>query len=198
MRPSTTFLIAVLVIGLLVAGGPRVDASSRRVVIPTYYGYGVVNYQGGYVSPYIAGYSAPWLPPNYASAYLPYPASYNRSYLPGYYPYYGAAGYVPLQPHWNGVQWSYSHGYPYSMGVITTDINMRSSPQVSGAKKSRTANIIAQVGRGEAVYLLGQSGNWLLVQSAGYPLRRGYVYRSYVQVTTASPYYYGAYSPVYY
>lgn len=166
-------------------------SEARNVVVPTYYGYGVVSPGGGYIHPYIYGCSAPYLPPNYYSTYrnAVFPGSYHPYYSTGYYPYY--AGYFGYgQPYWNGSYWTYTPA-GYAMAVTTASLNLRSSPQKSG-RKGKNSNVIAGLSYGEQVYVLGRAGNWFLVQTVAAPLRRGYAYSSYLQTLGAVQWPWGA------
>ncbi|MBU1105635.1 MAG: SH3 domain-containing protein [Candidatus Riflebacteria bacterium] len=139
------------------------DARRRRnIVVPTWYGYGVV-------SPYI-------------TAYQPY-----QSYQPYAWPAYGYSGMYPTAPvstvyagagvpAWNGSYWYYQAS---SLAVVANNLNVRSEPFVSGKKSA--SNVIGSLNTGEQVYVMGRQGNWYLVQSAYMPLRRGYVYGSYLR-----------------
>lgn len=145
-------------------------AEARRdIVVPTYYGYGVVSAQ-----------------------------AMARPYITGYYPYawpaYGYSGYNPTAPMptaygaglpaWNGSYWYYGgsgfNGSTGSLAAVTANLNIRSEPYVAG-KKNRNSNVIGSLNTGEHVHILGQKGNWSFIQSAYMPLRRGYVYTSYLR-----------------
>ena len=172
-------LFTGVVLALLIAG----QVSARNIVVPTYYGYGVVN-------------SSSWVRP-YISSYYPY-ASPAWAYNGYYYNYYNVA---PVNwagsatPAWNGYNWFYYHNN--QVAVSSCNLNIRSEPYVS--KKKRSANVISSLKTGEQVYLLGQSGSWYLIQSVMAPLRRGYVYGPYLRFynyTTPVTYYSAAYPRV--
>lgn len=135
------------------------SADARRqknIVVPTWYGYGVV-------SPYITGYH-PYAWPVYGYQGM-HPATPVSTYQ------YGAG-----VPAWNGSYWSYQAG---SLAVVANNLNVRSDPWVSG-RKSRS-NVVGSLNTGEQVYVMSKHGNWYLVQSAYLPLRYGYVYGSYLR-----------------
>lgn len=150
------------------------ELQARNIVVPTYYGYGVVS-SSAYVRPYIA------------SGYYPY-ASPAWAYDGYYYNYYNVAPAtyaVPTLPAWNGMYWYYN--YNNFVAVSSCNLNMRSEPYVSG--KKRNSNVISSLNTGEQVYVLSQSGNWYLVQSVFAPLRRGYVYGPYLRFYGGTPHY---------
>ncbi|MFZ5951709.1 MAG: hypothetical protein ACOYXC_13445, partial [Candidatus Rifleibacteriota bacterium] len=158
------------------------DVQARNYVVPTYYGYGVVS-SSAVVRPYI-------------SAYYPYAAP-AWAYNGYYYNYYDvrpavapATMGVPVTPTWNGMYWYYSHNN--HVAVSSCNLNMRAEPYKSGKK-----NIIGSLKTGEQAYVLGQYGNWYLVQSVLAPLRRGYVYGPYLRFYgNAAPYgYYNVMHP---
>lgn len=167
-------LLSVILMLLICTGA---EARRRKnIVVPTWYGYGVV-------SPYITGYQ-----PYAWGAY---------GYYPGYHPatpvstyHYGAG-----VPAWNGSYWYYSAG---NLAVVASNLNVRSNPWVSGKKSG--SNIIGSLNTGEHVYVLSRHGNWYLIQSAYLPLRYGYVYGSYLRFYQggwpASPAHYTAFYPV--
>jgi len=143
-------LLSVILLLLISTGA---EARRRNVVVPTWYGYGVV-------SPYITG---------------------QQPYAWGAYGYYSAApvptySYGAGVPAWNGTYWYYNSG---SLAAVACNLNVRSDPWVSG-KKSRS-NIIGSLNTGEQVYVMARHGNWYLIQSAYLPLRYGYVYGSYLR-----------------
>ncbi len=147
-------LLAVILM-LLVCSG----AEARRhknIVVPTYYGYGVV-------SPYISN-SQP-----YAWGAYGYPAAYQVTPVTTWQ--YGAG-----VPAWNGSYWYYQSS---NVAVVACNLNVRSHPWVSGKKSS--SNVVGSLNTGEQVYVTAQHGNWYLVQSAYMPLRYGYVYGSYLR-----------------
>jgi len=143
-------LLSVILMLLICSGA---EARRRNVVVPTWYGYGVV-------SPYITGYH-----PYAWGAYGYYPATPIPTYS------YGAG-----VPAWNGSYWYYNAG---SLAVVANNLNVRSDPWVSG-KKSQS-NVIGSLNTGEQVYVISRHGNWYLIQSAYLPLRYGYVYGSYLR-----------------
>lgn len=154
------------------------EARRRNIVVPTWYGYGVV-------SPYAVAYP-------YIAAGYPYA-----------WPAYGYAGMHPTMPvptalgtpAWNGAYWYYGGG---SIAAVAANLNIRSAPYVAG-KKNRNSNVIGSLNTGEHVYILGQTGNWSYIQSAYMPLRRGYVYTSYLRsYNNALPHsHYTAFHPAY-
>ena len=169
MSGKRILLIALFLVLIL---GFSFEAQARNIVVPTYYGYGVVN-SSALVKPYIsAGYYYPYAAPAWA---------YNGYYY-NYYnltPAFAQATWsLPAVPAWNGLYWQYQ--YNNSMAVSSCNLNIRSEPYVSGKKKS--SNVISSLKTGEQVYLLGQAGNWYLVQSVFAPLRRGYVYGPYLRM----------------
>jgi uncharacterized protein YgiM (DUF1202 family) len=162
-------IFALLLVLALVAGA---ECQARNIVVPTYYGYGVVN-SSAYVRPYI-------------SAYYPY-ATPAYAYNGYYYNYYNVAPAIapatyamPAVPAWNGMYWYYH--YNNLVAVSSCNLNVRSDPYVAGKKKN--SNVIGSLKTGEQVYVLGQSGNWYLIQSLFAPLRRGYVYGPYLMTMT--------------
>ncbi|GAB4279988.1 MAG: hypothetical protein Kow0029_24280 [Candidatus Rifleibacteriota bacterium] len=172
--------IFVLLMALVFAIGGETQA--RNIVVPTYYGYGVVN-TSACVKPYIS-----------AASYYPY-AVPAYAYSGYYYNYYNVSPVIapatwalPAIPAWNGLYWYY---HTNSMAVSSCNLNVRSEPYVPGKKKN--SNVIASLKTGEQVYLLAQAGNWFLVQSVFAPLRRGYVYGPYLRIFTgygfSAPYY---------
>lgn len=142
---------------------------ARNVVVPTYYGYGVVSQSGGWVYPYIVhpafgGYSL--------AAFGPY----NVYFLQGLLPYY----FVVPFPNWTGVNWV----YPAAIyGIATDNINIRSEPQ-------KTKNIIGMLRTNEPVFVLGEKNNWYYVQPIYNPMLRGFVHKSYIK--TVYGYAYGS------
>jgi len=157
------------------------EARRRNIVVPTSYGYGVVS-PHAIAYPYIAaGYPYAW------------PA----------YGYHGMNPAVPTPtalgtPAWNGSYWYYGGGHNASVAAVAANLNVRSAPYVAG-KKNRNSNVIASLNTGEQVYILGRTGNWSYIQSAYLPLRRGYVYSSYLRVYNNSlPHsHYTAFYPAY-
>jgi hypothetical protein len=159
--------LLVLLLALFFVSAGALEA--RNYVVPTYYGYGVVN-SAAYVRPYISSYY-PYAAPTYA---------YNGYY----YNYYNVAPVVAptnwastVTPAWNGFNWYYYHNN--QVAVSSCNLNIRSEPYVAG--KKRTGNVISSLKTGEQVYILGQAGNWYMIQSVLAPLRRGYVYGPYLQ-----------------
>lgn len=135
------------------------EGRNRDIVIPTWYGYGVVSARG-YVRPFI-------------STEYPYG---NHAY---------GAVRAPSAPMWSAYgipSWGTSHrgSQGYSLAAVTDNLNIRSQPHVTG-KKNRNANVIGSLNTGEQVYLLAQTGNWSFIQSVYMPFRRGYVYSSYLR-----------------
>lgn len=162
-------LLTVLILTFCFASAQQLQA--RNIVVPTHYGYGVVS-TSALVKPYIApGYYYPYASPAWA---------YNGYYY-NYYnvaPAFAPATYaLPAVPAWNGMYWYYQ--YNNHMAASSCNLNIRSEPYVAGKKKN--SNVIGSLKTGEQVYLLGQSGNWYLVQSVFAPLRRGYVYGPYLR-----------------
>lgn len=161
-------LLTFLFVAMIFAAGSELQA--RNIVVPTHYGYGVVS-SSAMVRPYIA------------SGYYPYatPAWAYNGYYYNYYnlaPAFAPATYaLPAVPAWNGMYWYYS--YNNQMAASSCNLNVRSEPYVAGKKKN--SNVIASLKTGEQVYLLGQAGNWYLIQSVFAPLRRGYVYGPYLR-----------------
>lgn len=179
--------VFVLLFAMIMAVG--VECQARNIVVPTYYGYGVVN-SSAYVRPYVAGCYYPYASPAYA-----YNGYYHNYYniSPVVAPAIAPVAYAsPAVPAWNGNYWYYN--YHRGMAVSSCNLNMRSAPYVSGKKKN--SNVISSLKTGEQVYLLAQSGNWYLVQSLFAPLRRGYVYGPYLRTfTQACPT--GYFNPMY-
>lgn len=145
------------------------EAEARRgIVIPTAYGYGIVNGPAPYAWP---AYGFSGMHPT-----IPVPTGYG----------------VPA-PAWNGANWSYQNAtYPANqsqqvsfaggtLAAVVCNLNIRSEPYVAGGKK-RQSNVIGSLNTGEQVHILGRNGNWSYIQSAYLPLRRGYVYTSYLSV----------------
>ncbi len=164
-------LLSALVLVMLVMAASAVEAR-RGIVVPTAWGYGVVNSPAPYIWPaygYLGMHPAMPIP----SARMPAPAwnGANWSYYNGGYAWGGyQAGYYP------------QNGY-YQMNALAAvacNLNVRSEPYVAGRKK-RNSNVIGSLNTGEQVYVLGRSGNWFFIQSAYLPLRRGYVYGSYLR-----------------
>ena len=185
MNKSVVGISLLLVCMLLVTA----LASAKPVVVPTYYGYGVVSARSGLLYPYIAGGSAPYYPPNYVVTDFPYNRVYNPYYSTGYYPYYG--GYAgAITPYWSGAGWFYGSS---GLGVSVAKLNLRSTPSLGG--KSRNSNVVSALARGEQVYILSRYADWFLVQSVAFPQKRGYAYGTYIQWAGNSWYapYYGTY-----
>ena len=169
-------------------------ASARNVVVPTYYGYGVINSNARCVHPYISAY---------------YPYSVPATYYNGYYNQFATTPVVAAYtaaaaiPQWNGAYWYYQTMPSSNVAAVSCNLNMRSAPGLGN--KSKDSNVIGTLHGGEQAYVLARSGNWYLVQSVYAPLRRGYVYGSYLQFyrnyrTTANYAALGyapAYSPTY-
>ena len=185
MARNRRFVLICVMLGLslLISG----TLFAKNVVIPTYYGYGVVSTNGGWVYPYVTG-------PAYGGFATPYYGPYNYYYLSGYYPYYGSyyQGYPQsywqgspqgnLQgytPRWTGSQWVYTAGNAGGEGyaVSTRDLNLRS-------RAEKGNNVIGSLSSGETVYIQGRYGNWCLVQSAAYPAKRGYAHAKYLAAGT--------------
>ena len=153
-------ILLSLVLLLLICSSA--DARRRNIVVPTWYGYGVV-------SPYITGYQ---------------PYAWSSYGNPGMYPVTPAATAYPVAttypgggvPAWNGSYWYYQAS---SYAVVANNLNIRAEPWVSG-KKSRS-NVVGSLNTGEQVYVISRHGNWYLVRSAYMPLRQGYVYGSYLR-----------------
>lgn len=150
--------ISVLMVLFLLASLTSVIA--KNVVVPTYYGYGVVNTRAAYVQPYI-------------SAFYPYayPTYYNGTYNNTVPVAPVATAYAPA---WNGSYWYYQSGLGGNVAVVSCNLNVRSGP-------STGKNVIATLKGGEQAYVIAQSGNWYLVQSVVSPVRRGFVYGSYLK-----------------
>ncbi len=142
------------------------DARRRDIVVPTWYGYGVVSPQA-VARPYITGYH-PYSWPAYGYAGY-YPASHVAPI---------ATPFVSGAPAWNGLYWYY--GAQGAMAAVAANLNIRAEPYVAG-KKNKNANVIGGLKTGEHVYILGQTGNWSYIQSVYMPFRRGYVYSSYLR-----------------
>ena len=70
---------------------------------------------------------------------------------------------------------SAASGYPFT-GEINAETNMRSTPN------SSVSNVIMRVGEGEVVKVTGASGNFYRIEYDG---RTGYVFKKYVEETTA-------------
>jgi hypothetical protein len=155
---GTTMLkkgILLSVILLLLFCSTAEARRSRNIVVPTWYGYGVV-------SPYITGYH-PYAWPAYGYSGM-HPAMPTSTVYP--------AGV----PAWNGSYWYYQAG---GVAVVANNLNIRSAPRVSGRKSP--SNVVGSLNTGEQVYVIGRHGNWYLIQSAYLPLRQGYVYGSYLR-----------------
>lgn len=148
------------------------EAEARRgIVVPTAYGYGVINGPAPYIWP---AYGFSGMHPA-----VPMPTAFGVT-----------------APIWNGANWSYQTpwdtGYTYqngyqpvnyagrSLAAVTCNLNIRSEPYVAGRKK-RNSNVVGSLNTGEQVHVLGRDGNWFFIQSAYLPLRRGYVYGSYLR-----------------
>ncbi len=181
MRIKWSLLCAIL---LAVISFSSVDA--RNVVVPTYYGYGVINSSAVAVRPYISACDPVMVPTYYGAAYYGNPyyqeayyqaAYHNRAYYHRSYPLVQTCSTAPVVPAWNGMFWYYQSGY--NLAASSCNLNIRSAPYVSSKKKS--SNIIGLLKGGEQAYILGQTGNWYYVQSVHAPLRRGYVSGSYLR-----------------
>lgn len=164
--------------------------AARRYVIPTWYGYGVVSQNVGFVSPYIL---SPTFPPSMHPGYLPYylpsqdPAYYSayRPWNPagvtgpGYYTQTPAGSFAPS---WDGTAWVYRQARPAgTAGVPLTNLNLRADPGF-GSRRNRDRNVIGSVARGEPLYVLGRCGDWYYVQSTSQPQKYGYAYARYIQL----------------
>lgn len=158
-------LLSAIICALIILSSGMVEAR-RGIVIPTAWGYGVVNGPAPYIWP--------------AYGYL------------GMHPAVAVPAAQMPAPAWNGANWSYNNGgYAFSgyqnglarmnsIAAVACNLNIRSEPYVAGRKK-RNSNVIGSLNTGEQVYVLGRDGNWFFIQSAYMPLRRGYVYGSYLR-----------------
>ncbi|MGM0598268.1 MAG: hypothetical protein ACQETH_00505 [Candidatus Rifleibacteriota bacterium] len=163
----------ILFICLILAAFTNVPAylAAKNIVVPTNYGYGLVN-SSTVVRPCISSYY-PYAAPAYAvDGY--YANYYNLATLPT-----PATWAHPVVPVWNGLYWYYQHNN--LVAVSSCNLNVRSQPYVVGKKNKKNSNVIATLKTGEQVYILGQQGNWYMVQALLAPLRRGYVYGSYLR-----------------
>ena len=184
MKIRRSFLFALFATILLISMSASLEA--KNIVVPTYYGYGVINPNCGYVSPYISSL----------------PSSVPILYSNGYYSKFAItpviAGSVSAVPVWNGAYWYYQGVPSNSVAVVTCNLNMRSAPKVKG--KNKNSNIISMLHSGEQAYVLAKTGHWYLVQSVFAPLRRGYVYGAYLRFyrnyCAASNYPVSYYTPV--
>lgn len=159
---------------LLVVLGTSCFAHSRSYVVPTNYGYGMIEKYSSWVRPYIVPNSYAY-DPYYYGAYGTYPAYYGYN---GYYPYY--SGYAG------------NYGRPWSMGVVSVArLNVRANPGKSGG------NVIGTLYRGERVWIYGQSGNWYYFRSADRPQIWGYAHVNCFDLYSANSYY-SAVAPAYY
>jgi hypothetical protein len=169
----------LLLAAVFVLIGATADARRRDIVVPTWYGYGVVNAQA-VARPYITGYYPyAWPAYGYAGMHPTAPAPVSAAWS-------GSA------PAWNGSGWYYSSGN--SVATVVSNLNIRSTPHITG-RKNRNANVIGSLNAGEYVYILGQNGNWSLIQSAYAPLRRGYVYTDYLRSSSVAQSQYTAFYP---
>jgi hypothetical protein len=168
MTIKRILLLCLVLAAVFVAPG---DLAAKNIVVPTYYGYGLVN-SSTVVRPYISAYY-PYAAPAYArNGY--YANYYNLATVPT-----PATWANPVVPVWNGLYWYYNHNN--LVAVSSCNLNVRSQPYVAGKKNKKNSNVIATLKTGEQVYILGQSGNWYMIQSLLAPLRRGYVYGSYLR-----------------
>ncbi|HOY68517.1 MAG TPA: SH3 domain-containing protein [Candidatus Ozemobacteraceae bacterium] len=163
--------------------------AARRYVIPTWYGYGTYTAAAPFIHPYIV---SPTIPPSMHPAYLPPhlpsqdPIYYSswRSWnptgttLPGYF-FTSPAG--RLEPYWDGSTWLYRPSRPSgNAGQALVDLNLRSDPGF-GSRRNRDRNVIGTIRRGEAVSVLGRTGDWYYIQSSdGHSV--GYVYARHVRL----------------
>lgn len=171
-------LVLVVLFGLFLASAAP---AAKNVVIPTWYGYGLVPSAGGTIDPYIVTPANAYLPPvaySYVDPYrrfLPYGAGYIPATLAGGWPYYGwGAG-------------------AYGTAVSATNLNLRSSPELGG-KGNRDFNVIGSLAQGEGVWVFGRTGNWYLVQSMSDPGKYGYAHADYLQVGYPGAAGYGGYA----
>lgn len=180
--------IVLLLIALLMT--ISTVASAKNVVVPTYYGYGVINSNARCVHPYISAYYPYSLPATYYNGY------YNQLAVTPVVAAYSAAAAIPA---WNGAYWYYTAVPTSTVAAVSCNLNVRSAPKLGG--KSKDSNVIATLHGGEQAYVIARSGNWYLVQSVAAPLRRGYVYGSYLRFYrnywTAANYAAMCYAPVY-
>lgn len=153
-------LLSAIVLALVFSFTGIAEAR-RGIVIPTAWGYGVVNSQAPYTWP-AYGYQ-------------------------GMHPAMPVPTFQWSAPVWNGATWVYYNSAGYNgyypvntIAAVSCNLNIRSEPYVAG-KKKRNSNVIGLLKTGEQVYVMGRYGNWFLVQSAWMPLRQGYVYGSYLR-----------------
>jgi len=170
MLKKGILLSAILLVLVMSAS---VAEARRGIVVPTAWGYGVVNSGISYPWPaygYLGMYPAVPVP----SAQIPAPAwnGFNWSYYNGAY---GNPGYAAGYP-------AYQNSYTpmNTVAAVACNLNVRSEPYVAG-KKKRNSNVVGSLNTGEQVYILGRYGNWFFIQSAYHPVRRGYVYGSYLR-----------------
>jgi uncharacterized protein YgiM (DUF1202 family) len=192
MRIKWSILIPIFLVCFLVGSSL---AHGANVVVPTYYGYGVINSSATCVKPYISScypYEAPVYYPvtNYAVRRLAYHAPVYNAYATPVYSTYSAPVYTTAVcnntlaatvPTWNGAFWSYvAPALTANLAASTCNLNIRSAPYVTGKKKR--SNVISSLKSGEQAYVLSQTGNWFYVQSVYPPVRRGYVHGAYLRV----------------
>lgn len=154
MEKHNRFRGAMILVFLALSMG-AVALEAANYVIPTYYGYGLVQRPARDVAPYVVPGWAPWYP-GYAARYPGY--AWN-----GYYPWpAGSPG-----TGYNG----------YTVGEITCEsLRVRSGPSTGDG-------VLGTVVQGERVWVMGQSGNWYLIQAASG--LRGYAHGGYVQLLAA-------------
>ena len=183
MRIKWSVLIPIFLVCFLVGSSL---AHAANIVVPTYYGYGVINSSATCVRPYISScypYVAPVYHPvaNYAVRQVAYTTPvYNAYSAPVYTAAVCTNTLAAAVPTWNGAFWSYvTPTLTANLAASTCNLNIRSEPYVSGKKKK--SNIISSLKSGEQAYVLSQAGNWFYVQSVYPPVRRGYVHGAYLR-----------------
>ncbi len=145
-------------------------AVARSYVVPTWYGYGMVQRGSPVLRPYLV--------PTYYSGnpyfYGPFPFDTYGFYSPAYYgntDYY----YYYNYPYGQTTGWAPVYGW-----VKNNRLNLRSGP-------GRNTKSIGTLVYGERLWIYGKSGNWYFVRSINRPGTNGYVHSDYV--TLGYPYY---------
>jgi len=161
--------------------------AKKNIVVPTYYGYGVVPNRGGTISPYVV--TQPYGNYYYGNgyqAYYPYYSAYNPYYpyyACGYYPYYSNSAYYVQggTSFWNAINLAYAQGSGAWFAASLGDLNLRAAPE-------NGKNVIGSLAAGERVWVYAKSGKWYYVQSVSEPGKRGYAYADYFQIISTAAY----------
>ena len=181
---SKWFLLFLTVFSLIGA-----SLWARSYVVPTPYGYGMVERHSGVVRPYIVPPTYPHGPYYYGTSYQAYYGYSDPYYYPNTYSYSAYSGYSGYSsPYYQNC---YASGAATPAMVTIDRLNLRASP-------GKDHNVIGTLYYGENVWILAQSGNWYYIQSTRQPGVFGYAYASYFSAIPRPPMNYYSSYPTYY